>query len=178
MKTVTYKGYQCSVEFDDSALYIKVLHIDDLLVAKCNSASEVKQTAIDLVDAYLEDCRDLGREPAKPFKGSFNVRIDPEQHRGAAMAASEAGLSLNSWVATAIREKLECARLEERVDSVFAVKKEELFMLQHIQVQSTAEWRRQILTHHMHHQMQHTPRSSDHIATAFPDSPWRPITNG
>jgi len=107
MKTVEYRGYQASVEFEDGSLFIKILHIDDLLVAECTNALDVQKTAEELIDAYLEDCRQLGREPAKPFKGSFNIRIPPELHRRAAMAAAEQRQSLNAWISAAVAEHLD-----------------------------------------------------------------------
>lgn len=106
MKTITYKGYQASVEFDDGSLFVKVLHIDDVLVAECDRASEAEAVARDLIDAYLADCEEEGREPAKPYKGSFNVRVTPDLHKRAAMNAAAEGLSLNSWIGDAIEEKL------------------------------------------------------------------------
>lgn len=106
MKTITYKGYQASVEFDDGSLFVKVLHIDDVLVAECDRASEAEAVSRDLIDAYLADCEEEGREPAKPYKGSFNVRISPDLHKRAAMSAAAEGLSLNGWIGHAIEEKL------------------------------------------------------------------------
>jgi predicted HicB family RNase H-like nuclease len=107
MKTIQYKGYQASVEFEDGTLFIKILHIDDLLVAECDTASEAQKTVEELIDAYLEDCRALGRQPAKPFKGSFNVRMPPELHRRVAMAAAEKKQSLNAWISAAAVEHLQ-----------------------------------------------------------------------
>jgi predicted HicB family RNase H-like nuclease len=106
MKTITYKGYQASVEYDDGTLFVKVLHIDDLLIAECDSASNAPKTMQELVDAYLDDCAELGREPTKPFKGTFNVRVGPELHKRAAITAAEEGVSLNSWVQSAVEAKL------------------------------------------------------------------------
>lgn len=106
MKTITYKGYQASVEYDDGTLYVKVLHIDDLLVAECDSASKAPKVMQELVDAYIEDCAELGREPTKPFKGTFNVRVGPELHKRAAINAAAEGVSLNSWVQSAVEAKL------------------------------------------------------------------------
>jgi predicted HicB family RNase H-like nuclease len=106
MKTISYKGHQASVDYDDGMLFVKVLHIDDLLVAECNSASEAPRAVEELVEAYVEDCAELGREPTKPFKGTFNVRVGPELHRRAAISAAEEGVSLNNWVQSALEEKL------------------------------------------------------------------------
>jgi predicted HicB family RNase H-like nuclease len=35
---------------------LQILHIDDLIVAECDSASKVEQTFQELVDDYLETC--------------------------------------------------------------------------------------------------------------------------
>ncbi len=116
MRTIKYKDYQASVEFDNGSLFVKVLHIDDLLIAECDKASDAEATLQGLVEDYLQDCADEGREPSKPFKGTFNVRVSPEQHKRAAMAAAETNQSLNSYVAMAIAEKLECGkRAEDRL---------------------------------------------------------------
>ncbi|TPJ52704.1 type II toxin-antitoxin system HicB family antitoxin [Mesorhizobium sp. B2-6-4] len=173
MKTVNYKGYQASVEFDDGALFVKVLHIDDLLVAQCDSASEAQKAAEDLIDAYLEDCLELGREPSRPFKGSFNVRVDAEVHRGAAMAAAEVGLSLNSWVSEAIAEKLECRRIQDRVDNVFAAKRDEMTLLQLHSFASLAWTHQKSVTQHDVPGRRVFERTSARIVAGSSSNPWR-----
>lgn len=87
-------------------MFIKVLHIDDLLLAECQTAQEVEPTVMALIDDYLVTCAANGKEPAKPFKGSFNVRIDPDLHKKAAWRAAESGQSLNAFVSNAIEEKV------------------------------------------------------------------------
>ncbi|MHC2574004.1 type II toxin-antitoxin system HicB family antitoxin [Rhizobium leguminosarum] len=122
MSTIKYKDYQALVEYDDGAFFVKVLHIDDLLVAQFHVASEAENVLRELVDNYLAQCEAKGRQPNRPFKGSFNVRIPPELHRRAAMAAADDGLSLNSWTNLAISEKLECTRLSDRIHGVLTAK--------------------------------------------------------
>jgi predicted HicB family RNase H-like nuclease len=124
MKTISYKGYQASVEFEDGVLFVKVLHIDDLLVGQCNSASETLGVLADLIDAYMEDCAEIGRDPTKPFKGTFNIRMNPELHRRAAWSAAEDGVTLNNWIQSAVEEKLECEKLSDRIDGVMSEKLE------------------------------------------------------
>ncbi len=46
----------------------------------------------------MQLCEENGVEPEKPFKGSFNVRVRPEVHRGLAIAAAKRGESLNKYV--------------------------------------------------------------------------------
>ncbi|MDW9701716.1 toxin-antitoxin system HicB family antitoxin [Sinorhizobium meliloti] len=49
-------------------------------------------------------CREKGIEPRRKFSGKFNVRLDPEDHAAAVVAAAAAGKSLNEWVIGAVRE--------------------------------------------------------------------------
>ena len=107
MRTLQYKGYQASVEFEDGSLFVKVLHIEDLLVAEVDKASEALPALERLVDSYLADCAEEGRDPSPPFKGSFNVRVSPDLHRQIAMLAADDGVSLNKWVCDAMETKLQ-----------------------------------------------------------------------
>ncbi|EKF58590.1 hypothetical protein QWE_18358 [Agrobacterium albertimagni AOL15] len=141
MKTVNYKGYQASVEFEDGTLFVKVLHIDDLLVAEVDRASDAQKALEDLIEAYLLDCAEEGREPTQPFKGSFNVRLGPELHKRAAMRAADEGMTLNKWICVSIDEKLECGKLSERIDGVFSKSKA------HIDAASIAQWTKIITSH-------------------------------
>jgi hypothetical protein len=54
------------------------------------------------VDDYIETCAQIGKEPQKPFKGLFNVRIKPELHRVAVKKATYEGTSLNDVVSKAL----------------------------------------------------------------------------
>ncbi|MCB4823808.1 type II toxin-antitoxin system HicB family antitoxin [Roseicella aerolata] len=120
MTVLTYKGYQGAVTFEDGRLLIQVLHVDDFLTSECDKASEAQQTFEDLVEGYLETCRLVGKEPSKPFKGSLNVRMLPELHRKAAMAATRCGETLNAWISRAIEEKLnsDAAKNQNPVDQL------------------------------------------------------------
>jgi len=55
------------------------------------------------VDGYLEVCSQIGKEPDKTYKGTFNVRIAPELHRDLAVYSASHGKTLNSTVEDAIR---------------------------------------------------------------------------
>ncbi|WP_431321688.1 type II toxin-antitoxin system HicB family antitoxin [Rhizobium sp. YTU87027] len=125
-KTVEYKGYQASVEYDDGALFVKVLHIDDLLVAQVDAASDAQKALEDLIEAYLVDCAEEGRAATQPFKGSFNVRLGSDLHKRVAMRAADEGMTLNKWICTSIEEKLECGKLSERIDGVFSKSKDRI----------------------------------------------------
>lgn len=54
------------------------------------------------LEVYLEMCAEKGIEPFRSFSGRFNVRLDPEIHEAAVVAAAAEDRSLNEWVASAI----------------------------------------------------------------------------
>jgi len=103
-----YKGFFGSVGYsaEDECLVGEVLFIDGTIVYAGDSASEIKQMFEEAVDGYLEMCAEREIEAQKPFKGSFNVRVDPAVHKQAAIEAKRAGVSLNAFVGEAILEKL------------------------------------------------------------------------
>jgi predicted HicB family RNase H-like nuclease len=51
-------------------------------------------------------CKELGKEPNKPYKGTFNIRISPDLHKEAAFFAASRNISLNDFIKTAIRYAL------------------------------------------------------------------------
>ena len=99
-----YKGYYASVHFsaDDDVFFGKLLGIDDLVNFEGASVKELKKSFHEAVDDYLETCEELGKEPNKTYKGSFNVRISTDLHKAAAVFASIHNISLNDFVKTAI----------------------------------------------------------------------------
>ena len=58
------------------------------------------------VDDYIETCAEVGKEPQRPFKGLFNVRVPPALHRAAVLRATREGAALNEVVVKALSEYL------------------------------------------------------------------------
>ena len=106
--TIEYKGYIGSVEFseEDCIFFGKVQGIRSLISYEGDNASELISDFHSAVDDYLEICAAEGKEPERAFKGSFNVRISPEQHRATAICAINHEMSLNSLVNESITEYL------------------------------------------------------------------------
>ena len=100
-----YKGYYTRIEYsaEDHVLFGKIEGIKDLVTFECENLSNVEAEFHEAVDDYLSFCKDLGESPDKPYKGMFNVRIPPELHRKAAMAAEMSGETLNAFITKAIR---------------------------------------------------------------------------
>ena len=106
--TMEYKGYIGSVELseEDALFYGKVLGIRALISYEGTNAAELVADFHGAVDDYLELCAQSGTEPEKAYKGSFNVRISPELHKQAVIAAMSHNMSLNSFVETSIQQAL------------------------------------------------------------------------
>lgn len=104
--TMEYKGYIGSVEFseEDALFYGKVQGIRSLISYEGTNASELISDFHGAVDDYLMLCKERCIEPEKAFKGSFNVRITPELHKQAVIAATAQNISLNSFVEESIQK--------------------------------------------------------------------------
>ena len=101
-----YKGYSARVTFDEDAevFHGQVLHIRDLVTFQADTVRDLKREMAASVDEYLAFCEELGREPERPLSGRLLLRMDPELHRAAAVAADLEGTSLNSWICDRMRE--------------------------------------------------------------------------
>jgi predicted HicB family RNase H-like nuclease len=99
-----YKDYYASLHFsaEDELFFGKIIGIDDLVNFEGASVKELKKAFHEAVDDYLETCNQLGKEPNKTYKGSFNVRIPTDLHKAAALFAALKNMSLNDFVKTAI----------------------------------------------------------------------------
>lgn len=112
-----YKGYQAEVAFDDEAqvLHGEVVNTRDVITFQAESVAELEREFHKSVDVYLQFCKEIGQEPEKPFSGKFVVRLSPDTHRKAYLAARRAGKSLNAWVSDVLDEKLPDERTPKKV---------------------------------------------------------------
>lgn len=109
MKPLQYNGYLGSVEcsFEDKCLHGKILYINDLVTYEAETVSELEAAFEESVDDYLATCAEVGKDPDKSFKGTFNVRMTPELHKAAAVAAGTQETTLNEFVSQAVAEKVD-----------------------------------------------------------------------
>ena len=56
------------------------------------------------VDDYLEMCAEKGKEPEKPFKGSFNIRLSPDLHQNLVLNAANQKMTLNAYIKTVLEQ--------------------------------------------------------------------------
>lgn len=103
-----YRGYQSIIRFSelDDCFYGKIEGLEDLISFEGRSVDELKAAFREAVDDYLEICRAAGKSPERPYKGSFNVRVDPELHRRAALQSARLGISLNQLIRTALEREV------------------------------------------------------------------------
>lgn len=108
MNILEYKGYEGTAEIDQSMEFCfgKILFINDLVTYKANSPLGLQKSFEEAVDDYIETCQLLKRQPEKPLKGVFNVRVRPELHKQAVIRALRNDTSLNDVVSTAIETYL------------------------------------------------------------------------
>ena len=103
-----YKNYLGSVEYseEDDCLYGRVIGIRGLISYEGTSLEELKKSFYQVVEDYLELCKQQNKIPETAFKGSFNVRIDPELHRNIVIRAKEENMTLNAFVKEALRKAI------------------------------------------------------------------------
>ena len=99
MNSMSYKGYTARIEFDerDDIFVGRVLGVRDIISFHAASVAELRAEFHLAVDDYLADCAERGVSPDKPASGKVMLRIRPEVHAAATIAAQAAGKSLNQW---------------------------------------------------------------------------------
>ena len=105
---MVFKDFIGSVHYNssDEVFYGKIEEIDDLVTFEGKSVNELKKSFQEGVNDYIEICEKTKKPMLKSFKGSFNVRINPELHRKAYRQSIIKGMSLNQLVQTAIEKEL------------------------------------------------------------------------
>lgn len=111
MNTMTHKGYAARVEYseEDGCFVGHIAGIRDVVGFHGESVAELRTAFAEAVDDYLDTCSRQGLAPNHPYSGQFRLRLSPELHARAAMAAETKGKSLNAWVAEVIERGVSTA---------------------------------------------------------------------
>lgn len=106
--SMTYRGYTGSVQYDPEGRYLfgHVIGISDSVSFEGTTVDELESDFRNGVDSYLAGCARDGVEPQKPYSGKFVLRLSPEVHRDASLAARRAYSSMNNWIIGAIQMRL------------------------------------------------------------------------
>ena len=105
MNTISHKGYTARVEYDerDNILVGRLLGIRSIVSFHADTAAKLRIEFKKAVEDYLAECKEEGVKPEKPASGKLLLRIPPEVHGKALVAAQAAGKSLNQWATEVLR---------------------------------------------------------------------------
>ena len=109
MNTMLYKGYSARIEFDeeDRIFVGHLAGIRDIVGFHGSSVDELEAAFHEAVDDYCAHCAKLGLPANKPFSGRMLLRVPPEVHAQASVAAKVAGLSLNQSAANVLAQAVD-----------------------------------------------------------------------
>lgn len=114
-----YKGYRARVVYDNEtkSLWGEVVGITDYIDFQSDSLKSIEKEFRKAVDEYLAFCEEVGKEPEKEYKGSFNIRIGTDLHKQIALQSLKEGKSINEYVKEAVYEKVQRDMLQVREKS-------------------------------------------------------------
>jgi predicted HicB family RNase H-like nuclease len=97
MNTMNYKGHAARVEFDerDNIFVGRVLGLHAAISFHGETVAELRAAFEPAIDEFLRDRKEQGVRPEKPASGKLMLRVPPEVHGAALVAAQAAGKSLN-----------------------------------------------------------------------------------
>jgi predicted HicB family RNase H-like nuclease len=105
---MSYKGYFGSVHYsdDDQVFFGNLEFIRALVSYEGTDVNSLKSAFEEAVEDYLKMCVQIGKEPEKPFKGSFNIRLDPSLHQRLVSQAMNEGKTLNAFIKSILERAL------------------------------------------------------------------------
>ena len=111
MNTMTHKGYSARVEFDaeDRIFVGHIAGIRDIVGFHGDSVKKLETAFHKAVDDYLAACKKLEQAPERPYSGRVMLRLPPELHARASVAAQVTGQSFNQWATQALEQAVRSA---------------------------------------------------------------------
>lgn len=105
MNTMTHKGYTARIEFDerDEIFVGRILGIRSMISFHGDTVAQLRSQFETAVEDFLDECKQLGVKPEKPASGKLLLRVPPEVHGAALVAAQASGKSLNQWAAEVLK---------------------------------------------------------------------------
>ncbi|MDW7656406.1 MAG: type II toxin-antitoxin system HicB family antitoxin [Bacillota bacterium] len=99
-----YKGYYARIKYnsEDNCFFGTIAGIADVISFEGSSVAQLQEAFTEAVEDYLDLCMRHGKEPQKAYKGSFNVRINPELHKHAMLVALSDDIPLSQLVERAV----------------------------------------------------------------------------
>ncbi|MDE2654036.1 MAG: type II toxin-antitoxin system HicB family antitoxin [Gemmatimonadota bacterium] len=99
--TMEINGYRAIIQFDpDIDLFRgEFVGLNGGADFYARDVTGLRKEGAASLKVFLQMCEEDGVEPRKWYSGRFNLRISPELHASAAVAAAAEGKSLNQWIA-------------------------------------------------------------------------------
>lgn len=106
MNTMTHGGYKARIEFDarDGIFVGRILGLRSIISFHGETVAQLRRELAAAIKDYLHDCEEQGVAPEKPASGKLLLRIPPEVHSRALIAAQAKGKSLNQWATEALQQ--------------------------------------------------------------------------
>ena len=103
---MTIEGYQALIAFDPEINQFRGEYVGlnggaDFYAADVEGLRKEGEISLKV---FLEGCKKRGLEPKKQFSGKFVLRLDPEVHEAAAIAAAAHGMSSNQWAVETLKQ--------------------------------------------------------------------------
>jgi predicted HicB family RNase H-like nuclease len=104
-----YRNFIATVKYsdEDEAFIGRIEGINSVVSFEGESVAELKKAFREAVESYLTVCDRKGiKDIRKSYTGVFNVRINADLHRKAALIAKLHGSTLNALVKDAIEQRV------------------------------------------------------------------------
>lgn len=104
--TMTIEGHRAVISFDPDLEMFRgeFTGLSGGADFYASDAEGLKREGAISLRVYLEACVREGIEPLARASGGLNLRVPPEVHRAATVAAKASGKSLNQWATDVLRE--------------------------------------------------------------------------
>jgi hypothetical protein len=111
MNTMSHKGYTARIEFDerDNIFVGRVLGLRSIISFHGETVADLRYEFEVAIEDFLNDCKEQGVKPEKPASGKLMLRVSPEIHGAALVAAQAAGKSLNQWATEVLQSATHAA---------------------------------------------------------------------
>ena len=106
MNIMTINGYQAVISYDPDIQMFRgeFVGLNGGADFYAKDVDGLRREGEISLRVFLDACAEDGIDPRKHFSGKFSLRVDPELHEAATIAAAAHGQSLNQWAAEAIRQ--------------------------------------------------------------------------
>lgn len=106
MNTMTINGYQAVISFDPSIQMFRgeFVGLNGGADFYARDVEGLQREGAISLKVFLQACEEDGVDPRRHFSGKFSLRVEPQLHEAASMAAAAKGMSLNQWASEAIRQ--------------------------------------------------------------------------